>query len=376
MQASETKLQQIIEGTKQYIVPLFQRPYSWKKLEWQVLWDDLEELCTTDFTRPHFMGSLVTMPATSIPEGVHKYLLIDGQQRLTTIFILLSAIRDRARQLNHNKLAEEIDNTILFNQYEEGSDRYKLQPTQLDNKAFQSVLNCLEETEKNEIKNCYLFFSKKILQTDLELSHIKKVICRSLSLISVVLSAEDDPYLVFESLNAKGRPLTQADLIRNYLFMRIKTNDQEAIYQKYWQPMQELLGDNLTEFIRHYLTKDGREVRQNEVYFEIKELVNQGEALFYLQDLYKFAQYYAKFLEPVREHNAIVSKYIQRINRLDIATVYPFLLNCYEDWTKAKITEEELIWVLQTIENFILRRFVCNIPTHGLNKGKHSGRGG
>jgi uncharacterized protein with ParB-like and HNH nuclease domain len=112
MQASETKLQQIIEGTKQYVVPLFQRPYSWKKSEWQVLWDDLIELCESESPRTHFMGSIVTIPTNSIPEGVSKYLLIDGQQRLTTIFILLCAVRDLAKQIEEEKLAAKIDNTI------------------------------------------------------------------------------------------------------------------------------------------------------------------------------------------------------------------------------------------------------------------------
>ena len=125
MQASETKLQQIIEGTKQYVVPLFQRPYSWKKSEWQALWNDLVELCNTENPRPHFMGSIVTMPTTSVPEGVGKYLLIDGQQRLTTIFILLSVLRDTAKQFEE-ELAAEIDNTILVNPYKKGSDYYKL----------------------------------------------------------------------------------------------------------------------------------------------------------------------------------------------------------------------------------------------------------
>ena len=115
MQASETKLQPIIEGTKQYVVPLFQRSYSWEKKEWDVLWNDLSELCEMDHPRTHFLGSLVTMPTTSVPEGVTKYLLIDGQQRLTTIFIVLAMLRDQARQNGQKQLADEIENTLLVN---------------------------------------------------------------------------------------------------------------------------------------------------------------------------------------------------------------------------------------------------------------------
>ena len=140
MQASETKLEQIIEGTKQYLVPLFQRPYSWERKQWEALWNDLTELYESDNPRPHFMGSIVTMPTSSVPEGVTKYLLIDGQQRLTTVFILLSALRDIAKQ-SEEELAIEIDNTILLNPYKKGWDYYKLQPTQKDRVVFHQIIN-------------------------------------------------------------------------------------------------------------------------------------------------------------------------------------------------------------------------------------------
>lgn len=369
MQASETKLQQIIEGTKQYVVPLFQRPYSWKKSEWQALWNDLVELCKADNPRPHFMGSIVTMPTISVPEGVSKYLLIDGQQRLTTVFILLSALRDTAKQ-SEEELAAEIDNTILVNPYKKGLDYYKLQPTQVDRVAFHQIIHSEPQVNESDILECYRFFEKKIRQSrlSLEFQRIKKAICSNLSLVSVVLSADDGPYLVFESLNAKGRPLTQADLIRNYFFMRIHADSQESVYAQYWQPMQDLLKDSLTEFIRHYLTKTGVEVKQNEIYFEIKDRISTNDALSYLKDLCVFSQYYSRLLNPEREPKEIVRKYLHRLNRLEVATVYPFLLNCYDDWMKDRIAEQEFVSVLQVLENFILRRFVCNIQTRGLNR--------
>lgn len=130
MKASETRLQPIIEGTKQYVVPLFQRSYSWTKKEWEILWDDITELCEAGDNRSHFIGSIVTMPTISVPEGVTKFLLIDGQQRLTTIFILLALMRDKANQSGQHELSEEIHNTLLVNQYKKDSDYYKFQPTQ------------------------------------------------------------------------------------------------------------------------------------------------------------------------------------------------------------------------------------------------------
>jgi len=369
MQASETKLQKIIEGTQQYLVPLFQRPYSWKKNEWQALWDDLMDLCEVDNPRPHFMGSIVTMPTTAVPHGVSKYVLIDGQQRLTTIFILLAALRDTAKQLEE-KLALEIDDRFLVNRYEEGPDHYKLQPTQVDREVFYKIIRSESQENQSSILECYRFFEKKLQSKKplLELQKIKNIICNNLSLVSVVLSADDDPYLVFESLNAKGRPLSQADLIRNYFFMKIHIDSQESVHTKYWKPMEELLKDDLTEFIRHYLTKSGVEVKKSEIYFEIKDRINTNDALSYLEDIYNFAQYYSKLLDPSLESQGIVKKYLDRLNRLDVSTVYPFLLNCYDDWHRGKLKEDEFISVLQILENFLIRRFVCNIQTRGLNR--------
>jgi uncharacterized protein with ParB-like and HNH nuclease domain len=371
MQASETKLQQILEGTRQYVVPLFQRPYSWKVPEWEALWNDILCLCEVDKARPHFMGSIVTMPTTSSPEQVSKYLLIDGQQRLTTIFILLSALRDTVKH-SEEELAKEINDTILVNPFKKknGSDYYKLQPTQVDRMVFHQIINSDSSVNKTGISECYDFFKKKIkkIPSSSELQKIKEVICGSFSVVSVVLNADDDPYLVFESLNAKGRPLTQADLIRNYLFMRIPGEDQERIHAEYWQPMQDLLGDNLTEFIRHYLTKSGSDVKQREIYFEIKDRINKSDALSYLKHLHIFSEYYSRLSTPEREPKDIIRKYLCRLNRLDVVTVYPFLLNCYDDCVNQRLTEEEFVSVLKVLENFILRRFVCNIQTRGLNR--------
>lgn len=173
MNANETKLQPILEGTKQYVVPLFQRPYSWDKDQWSRLWDDLMDLSEemdqskeTDL-RTHFMGSIVTMPTTSVPEGVTKYLLIDGQQRLTTIFIILSLLRDSALGKNDEKksrLAEEIQNTLLVNQYKEETDYFKLLPTQVDRDFFERLVKDRIFDGQNQIIAAYKFFDRKLRQ--------------------------------------------------------------------------------------------------------------------------------------------------------------------------------------------------------------------
>ncbi len=233
-----------------------------------MLWNDLVELCGVDNPRTHFIGSMVTMPTSSVPEGVAKYLLIDGQQRLTTIFILLALLRDKAKKNHQEELAEEINDTLLINRYKKGTDHYKLQPTQIDRESFRELLHSGTNHTQNKISEAYSFFNRQLTKSGLDGETIKKVITSNVSVISIVLDQEDDPYLVFESLNAKGRPLTQSDLIRNYFFMKIHTNEQESIYAQYWEPMQIALGNSLTECIRHYLMKDGTFVKQSDVYYD------------------------------------------------------------------------------------------------------------
>lgn len=372
MQAGETILRDIIQGEKQYIIPLFQRPYSWGKTQWEQLWNDIMELWESDSNSPHFFGSIVTMQIESSPEGVSKFLLIDGQQRLTTILILLSTLRDQAEINNNKNLAKEINDKYLINAYEEGENIYKLLPTQIDRHFFNQIINqnqFEDRQSKQGIYECYQFFTRKIKRfPDNDYKKLISIIGGCLIVISIVLGKDDNPYLVFESLNAKGQPLTQADLIRNYLFMGIEGNKQDKIYEQYWLPMQNLLQDNLTDFMRHYLTKKGKDVKINQVYFELKEQAIKDNVSDYLKDIYKFANYYAIFLNPAREKNLQVRKYLNRIKSLDIKTVYPFLLNCYDDWQQNRLTEIDFIDICQIIENFIIRRFVCNVQTRGLNR--------
>jgi uncharacterized protein with ParB-like and HNH nuclease domain len=368
MKASETNFQTLIEGAKQYVVPLFQRPYSWQKKQWQELLDDLNDLYENESTNTHFIGSIVTMPTLFKPENnVASYLLIDGQQRLTTIFILLILLRDIAKE-NGEILADKIQNTLLTNQYVNGLEHFKLLPTQQDRDAFLGLINRnIDTLPSSSIIDCYHFFKKGIHQ--LESEKLNQVIANRLSVVSIVLERDDNPYIVFESLNAKGRSLTQADLIRNYFFMKIDLSQQDAIYNKYWLPMQESLGENLTEFMRHYLASDGVIVKKDEVYLVLKEKVDHHKnALAELNRIKQFADFYAKIVNPEIENNAIIQQNLFRIKRLDFTVVYPFLLNCYFDFESKKLTENEFIEVLKILENFLIRRFVCNIPTHGLNK--------
>jgi uncharacterized protein with ParB-like and HNH nuclease domain len=371
MNAKETKIQPFIEGTKQFVVPLFQRPYSWERKHWEILWNDLMELYDEEQPRNHFIGSVVTMPAVSVPEGVTKYVLIDGQQRLTTILILLTLIRDIARAIP-GSLADQIENLLLLNPYQEGNDRFKLLPTQVDRQSFTKLVQSQSISHEDQITQAYKYFDTKIRSVDsLNFEKLRGIIVKNLVLVSIVLDADDNPHLIFESLNAKGRALTQADLIRNYFFMRMHADQQESLYVTYWAPLQKQLEGDLTECIRHFLMKDGSIVKQGEVFFTLKDRADkrtQSEVINYLEELVEFAGYYEKFLHPERESNQSIRDRFERLNRLEVTTAYPFLLNAYHDFNKKHIDESQFIEILETLESFILRRFVCGVPTNTLNK--------
>ncbi|MBI4681154.1 MAG: DUF262 domain-containing protein, partial [Nitrospirae bacterium] len=277
--------------------------------------------------RTHFIGSNVNMPTVSVPEGVAKFLLIDGQQRLTTIFILLTLLRNKARENESQEFAEEINNTLLVNPYKKDNDFFKLMPTQVDRETYKNLINGKPNEADNQLTRAYSFFDKKLKQLQLEHEKLKKIITSYFSVVSIVLDADDNPYLVFESLNAKGRPLTQADLIRNYFFMRIHVDKQEEVYNEYWQPMQTGLNDNLTEYIRHFLMRGGNIVKQSDVYYALKENVSTINAVDYLKDLQRFSVYYQRLIYPEFEPEEDLQKYFRRLNRIEVTTAYPFLLN-------------------------------------------------
>ncbi|MCH5178088.1 MAG: DUF262 domain-containing protein [Prevotellaceae bacterium] len=370
MQAKETRLQEIIEGTKQFMIPLFQRAYSWTIKEWKVLWNDIAELADMEVPRIHFMGSIVTMPTVSVPHGVAKFLLIDGQQRLTTIFIILAVLRDKAHEIKNTKLADKIHNILLVNQYEEGSDHYKLLPTQINRKAFQQIIEGLDN-DTDPIIEAYYYFSKEIDKSSYELEKILKILTDTISVVSIVLDMDDNPYLVFESLNAKGRTLTHADLIKNYFFMRIPLKEQEDIYKRYWLPMHNSLNADeqlLSKYIWHYMMKDGGMIRETYVYYALKDRVSEENAVSYIQDLHRYSFFYRNLIYPEYEKNKKLKRCFERLNRIAQTVIYPTLLFFYGEYDCQRITQEEFVELLTTIENYLLRRFVCEYKTNELNK--------
>lgn len=380
MKAHETILQPILEGTKQYVVPLFQRTYSWKLDNWKNLWDDLLSLYSTGPGRKHFIGAIVSMPVDMTPSGVNKYLLIDGQQRISTLFVILAAIRDAACESNQ-RLSDQINELYLINKWAEGTNVLKLYPSQTDRDQFFAIIhkkNNLDES--NALVKAYRFYRHKLEGKDpsgqpIEFNRLHNILVQEIMVVDIVLDRDENPYLIFESLNAKGEPLTQADLVRNFLLMRItNANEQELAYRDFWLPMQNSLGAELTAFIWRYLIKGAngvKAIRLDEIYDEVKQRLvglNSTEVLNFMKDMHLFSGYYQRLINPDGESNKGIGQRLKRINRWDIKTTYPFLLNLYHDYRQNKLSSDDFCTMLEIIESFVVRRSFCRVPTNALNK--------
>jgi uncharacterized protein with ParB-like and HNH nuclease domain len=371
MQASETKLRQLIEGTKQYVVPLFQRPYSWSEKQWKTLWTDVVEKSQHGDGRPHFFGSVVTTPARSVPQGVGKYLLIDGQQRITTIQVLLAVIRDLADLSNEHRLRDRIDGQYLTNSYEEGDERLKVLPTQDDREAFRAII-LRKAMPTSLLARCYAFFRARLEQWAPDrLDAVHLAVVDRFSLVSITCDEYDNPHLIFESLNAKGEKLTPADLIRNFLLMQVHVNKQENLYKAYWLPIQQALNSDLTEFVRHYLMKEGKILREAEVYFELKDRLassTSAEAEDFLRDLHRHGMFYARFVSPGREPDRDIADRLDRVRRLKVTVAYPFLLRVFEAFDSGLLQRGQIVETLELLESFVIRRAICGVPTNQLRR--------
>ncbi len=375
MQASETTIRKLIEGSKQYVIPLFQRPYSWNQKHWSTLWEDVIELMEDGYARPHFFGSTVTAPARSVPQGVGKWLLIDGQQRMTTTQLFLAALRDSAMDVAATNLAQKIEGQSLLTAYETDDEQLKVLPTQGDRKAFRHIIR-REDRLPSRLTDCHEYFlsrlkARKGLSAEF-LEAIYLVVVDRLSLVGITCDEQDNPHLIFESLNAKGEKLTPADLIRNFLLMRIHVNEQQTVFDRHWRPIQEALSDQLTEFVRHYLMKEGKIIKSADIYFELKDRLNNAnpeQTKDFLVELHRHGMYYARFINPNEfETDLDISASLRRLRIIEATVAYPMLLRVFDAVHQAALTRAQLLEVLNILESFLIRRSVCGYPSNQLRK--------
>lgn len=389
MQAGETTLNKLLNTSRQFIVPIFQRNYSWQKNQYEQLWFDILRASKFKEKQNHFIGSIVYIDMGTPAGRPQQLLLIDGQQRLTTISILLCAIKDYVQKFNlETKLINlaKIKNQFLYNSDEIDEDKYKLLLNVQDKETYIKLIDntifTVNKPATNIIK-CYEFFYERIEDFIKEYGQIDEIYAGifKLSLVSISLDKDsDNPQMIFESMNSTGKDLSQTDLLRNYLLMDLTPEKQTRLYKTYWKSMEELFGEDIYKndvnkfdyFIRDFLTlksDTGYICKINNVYENFKRyyLDNNCEKFVVLKDLFTYAKYYA-CIDLLQEKDDELKLYWQEFKKLDSHVVYPFLLKLYDDYSCQILIKEDFKKILQVVISYLWRRAICEIPTNSLSK--------
>lgn len=378
MKATEAKLLDFLKKSPQFIVPIYQRDYAWGLGQCARLWEDILRAGKSEEIKAHFLGSIVY-----VEQGIYQVssqaslLVIDGQQRLTTLFLLLEAL---ARAVGDTEpvegfSAEKIRSYYLQNRLEKGDKYYKLLLKAADRDTLCAIVKQEAPPEKPSpllIQN-FRFFEEKIKG----LSGDFGALCRGLAkliIVDIALSRDqDNPQLIFESLNSTGLDLTQADLIRNFLLMGLEPDRQQNLYLKYWWPMEQRLRNHFGAFMRHYLTlKTGRIPKTHEVYEAFKayahtQAVMQADTEALVTDIYRFAAYYCAMVLGEEADKELRAAF-RDLRELKVDVVWPFLLELYEDYNKDILPHKHFLRAVRLVESYLFRRAVCNLPTNSLNK--------
>ena len=383
MKATEANLLKFLKRSPQFVIPIYQRNYSWMPAECLQLWSDLLRAGRDDAVAAHFIGAIVYVErALSTVINREAMLVIDGQQRLTTSTLLIAAL---AKYLEAGDLGEPVDgftarklrNNYLLNPDEEGDRHFKLVLAETDRDTLLSILQAAPmpvEASARIVENFKLF---QTLITDhaAELSAICKGIAK-LVIVDVSLDrSQDNPQLIFESMNSTGRELSQADLIRNFILMGLEPKLQTELYKNYWRPMEKGFGQaayavHFDAFMRHYLTtKTGEIPNVREVYTAFKTYARgrTGDTRDLVADIYAFATYYCA-MALGEETDADLKQALHDLRELKVDVAYPFLLDAYHDYRQQRLTADELHSIVRLVESYVFRRAICAIPTNSMNK--------
>jgi uncharacterized protein with ParB-like and HNH nuclease domain/predicted transport protein len=382
MKAEDVKFTGLFDGPRQYIVPVFQRDYSWGISHCQQLWDDVLRVGSNQEAKAHFVGSVVYIAAEDIAGTVARWLLIDGQQRITTVTLLLAALRSHILGLPETEIedenlpsAEELDDYYLRNRHGRGERRHKLRLRRADHDTLTALIDGTDLPAKPSflIQQNYNHFVEQLADADLRVVYqgIQKLVAVDVSLTR----GQDDPQMIFESLNSTGKDLTQADLVRNFVLMRQEEEQQTKLYTTYWQPIEVAFGNRYSShfdrFMRDYLTlqmRPSKPLNSEEVYVRFKEFYAgklEGSVDVFLAELKRFAHYYAAYnfeLEP----NAALKLAFQRLRTVvDVAS--PVMLQLYDAYDQAKtLTPTEFREAAELLESYVFRRSVCEMQTRSL----------
>lgn len=388
MKANEAQLLKFLKKVEQLQIPIYQRMYSWTERECQQLWDDILRTGANDDISAHFVGSIVY-----IEGDLHQVanfspvLVIDGQQRLTTVTLLVAALvkaLEKAEVREYESVDDftpkKLRNYYLVNPEESGERRYKLLLSQTDRDSLIAVVEGTEPPKERSLRvmKNFAFFEAKLAEHKGDLTSLFKGISKLMVVDLALNRGQDNPQLIFESMNSTGRELSQADLIRNFLLMGIEPQLQTKLYDRYWHPIevdfgQEAYDTHFDGFMRHYLTvKTGTIPKQDEVYEAFKSyarspLVAESGIEALVGDIREFAQYFCAMALGA-EPDTDLKRSFRDLRELKVDVAYPFLLELYKDYRASILAKDDLVEAVRLVEAYVFRRAICAIPTNSLNK--------
>lgn len=388
MIAVQANFLNFLKKSPQFLIPIYQRTYSWTERECRQLWDDIVRTGKNDTVKAHFVGSIVYIEKGLYAITSHSpVLVIDGQQRLTTVTLLIAALANALEQTDEDR-REPVDgfsprklrNYYLVNPEEEGERHFKLVLTQTDKKSLTAIISNKKQPRETSLRvtENFKLFEKWIAGSKDDLISI----CNGLAKLMIVDIAldrdQDNPQLIFESMNSTGRELTQADLIRNFVLMGLEPALQTKLYEDYWRPMemdfgQEAYGAYFDGFMRHYLTvKAGEIPNVREVYEAFKSharspkvAVAGVEAL--VSDVRNYARYFCSMALGA-ESDPKLKRAFQDLRELRVDVAYPLLLELYHDYATGFLSRDDFLTAIRLVESYVFRRAICAIPTNSLNK--------
>ncbi len=370
MKADATTLLKFIKDNQknQLVIPIYQRLYSWEKEQCKQLWDDIVKTGGSDQIEGYFIGSILYM-LDGFMHSNNALLIIDGQQRLTTITILLTALR------NHlSDKRKEIENDYLINSGKDGDKKFRLILSESDKDTLLYLIDKDRRKPSDpslKIMENFKLFEEWIRKNTDKLETIFKGL-EKLKIVWIALEKGDDPQLIFESMNSKGIELTQTDLIRNYIVMETEIEKQEGFYNKYWRAMEEEFKQNkkwFDRFVRHYVTIKTKIPNINRVYVAFKDY-RQKEGIGIedlLKDLQKYCGYFCQIAFK-KEADKDLNKALGFLVDLEMDVIYPLLLELYSDYSDGVLSKDDFIPIIALIESYICRRAVCGLGANGLNK--------
>lgn len=383
MKATEAKLLDFLKKSPQFVIPIYQRTYSWTERECRQLWDDILRAGCNDAISAHFVGSIVYIEKGLYQVSGHTPLLvIDGQQRLTTVMLIIEAL---ARHIGDGEpmdgfSAKKLRSYYLLNPLEEGERGYKLLLTQTDKNSLLALVQQKKQPADASLRitENFDFFEEQIMALGNEIG----MLCNGLAklvIVDIALSRDqDNPQLIFESMNSTGRELSQADLIRNFILMGLEPAEQTHLYEEHWRPMeiafgQEAYGTHFDGFMRHYLTlRTGEIPNVRQVYEAFKAHARGPEAAAagvatLVAEIHSYAGYYCA-MALGQEADKELGAAFRDLRELKVDVAFPFLLELYHDYSQGVLDRGDFEQVVRLIESYVFRRAVCAIPTNSLNK--------